>query len=806
MFSNYLKITLRSMLKNKVYSFINILGLAIGITCCILIVLYIQDERSYDKHHINAASIYRVATQMNNGGNQSTMATSPGPLAFTLKAEYPEILQATRLVSPPNKQEQVMEYNNQTYFESNGFLADSTFFTIFKYDFIAGNPIQALREPNTVVISQPMAKRIFGEANPLNAVLTIGGDDYKVTGVFAEPTTNSHIQANFFTSVYSKGLGEYITSTRDFVGGNFIYSYIQLRPDASAKVLEAKFPDFLQKYAGDKMKEAGITKSHFLQSVPDIHLYSAIEHESGSSGGIIYIYILSSIAGFILLIACVNFMNLSTARSGKRAKEVGMRKILGAYRSTLIRQFLGESVILSVIAIFISIGLTLLCLPVFNELTGKQLSLVSGLSLFTFSSIIGITLFTGLLAGSYPAFYLSAFQPIKVLKGLMVNHIAANFLRKGLVVFQFVISVCLMAGTITILSQLDYIQNKNLGFDKEQRIIVPLRTKQAQEAYRLFRNDISTQSNVLSVAGTSSYPGAFYAYDDNFIPEGRRQDEATNCKVNVIEPGLIETMAYEVLAGRTFSAGRYEADKEQSVIINESAAKQMGWQPQEAIGKRIKSGWAGKQWDLQIIGVLKNFNFESLHETIRPMVFITQEPQWFEYAVINAKTDNWQSLLQEVEQSWQKNNATLPFEYVFLKDEIQTQYEADRRLSKTIGYLTTIAIFISCLGLYGLATFTAEQRTKEIGVRKVLGASVASITTMLSTDFLKLVLLGNLIAWPLAYYGMNKWLENFAYSINLNIWIFGIAGMAAVTVALLTVSFQSIKAALANPIRSLRNE
>ncbi|MDO1451045.1 ABC transporter permease [Rhodocytophaga aerolata] len=794
------------MLKNKVYSFINILGLAIGITCCILIVLYIQDERSYDKHHADAASIYRVATQLNAGGNQSTMATSPGPLAFALKAEYPEIVQATRLVNPPGKQQQVVVFQNNTYFETDGLLTDSTFFSIFNYKFIVGNPGQALREPNTVVISQSMAKRIFREANPLNAVLTIGENDYKVTGVFAQPTNNSHIRANFFTSVYSKGLGEYVTSTRDFIGGNFIYSYIKLRPDADAKSLEAKLPAFLQKYAGDRMKEAGITKSHFLQCVPDIHLYSAIEHEANANGGITYLYMLSSIAIFILLIACVNFMNLSTARSGKRAKEVGMRKILGAYRSTLIRQFLGESIILSGMAIVVALGLTLLCLSVFNELTGKQLSLLNGLSLFTISCLVGITLFTGLLAGSYPAFYLSAFQPIKVLKGIMVTHIAANFLRKGLVVFQFVISVCLMAGTITILSQLDYIQNKNLGFDKEQRIIIPLRTRQAQETYLRFRNEISTQSNVLSVAATSSYPGAFYAYDTNFIPEGKRPDEATNCKINIVEPGLIETMAYQVLAGRTFSAGRYQADKDQSVLINEAAAQQIGWKPEEAIGKTLKGEWAGKQWNLQIVGVLKNFNYESLHETVRPMVFITQEPQWFEYAVINAKTGNWQNLLQEVEQSWQKYNASLPFEYVFLKDEVQTQYEADRRLSKTIGYLTAIAIFISCLGLYGLAAFTAEQRTKEIGVRKVLGASVTSITTMLSTDFLKLVLLGNLIAWPLAYYGMNKWLENFAYSIDLNVRIFVIAGLAAVSVALFTVSFQSIKAALANPIRSLRNE
>jgi putative ABC transport system permease protein len=374
------------------------------------------------------------------------------------------------------------------------------------------------------------------------------------------------------------------------------------------------------------------------------------------------------------------------------------------------------------------------------------------------------------------------------------------------VVCQFVISICLIAGTITILSQLNYIQNKHLGFDKEQRIIVPLRTKQAQEAYKAFRNDIAAKDGITSVAGTSSYPGKFYAFDANFIPEGKRQDEATNSKINVVEPGLVETMGYHIVAGRSFAAGRYEADKDQSILINEASAQHMGWTPEEAIGKRIRSNWAGKDWNPQIIGVLKDFNYESLHQTIKPMVFVTMEPEWFSYAVINAKTTNWPNLLNDVEQSWKKYNASLPFEYVFLKEEVQTQYEADRRLSKTIAYLTAIAILISCMGLYGLAAFTAEQRTKEIGVRKVLGASVATITAMLSADFLKLVLLGNLIAWPIAWYGMSKWLENFAYSIEINIGIFLMAGIAAVAVALFTVSFQSIKAALANPINSLRSE
>jgi putative ABC transport system permease protein len=499
-------------------------------------------------------------------------------------------------------------------------------------------------------------------------------------------------------------------------------------------------------------------------------------------------------------------MNLSTARSGKRAKEVGMRKILGAYRSTLIKQFLGESLIMSGLAIIVALGLIAVSLPVFNELTNKQLSLAHDLRFSTLAAIIGITLFTGLLAGSYPAFYLSGFQPIKVLKGLMVNHFAANFLRKGLVVFQFVVSVCLIVGTITMLSQLEFIQNKNLGFSKEQRIIIPLRTKQAQEVYGRFSNEISTNTGVVSVAGTSSYPGKFYAYDNNFIPEGKREDEATNCKINVVEPGLIETMGYQVLAGRSFSKNRYVADKYKSVMINEVAARQMGWQPQEAIGKRLKSGWDGKEWSLEITGVIKDFNYESLYEPIRPMAFMLEEPNWFGYAVVQAKTDNWQQLLGTLEQSWKKYNQTLPFEYAFLQDQLNQQYEADNRFFKTIGYLTTIAIFISCLGLYGLAAFTAEQRTKEIGVRKVLGASVGNITLLLSKDFLKLVVLGILIASPLAWYGVNTWLQDFEYRIHVNILIFIGAGMAAILVALLTVSFQSIKAALANPIKSLRNE
>ncbi|QHT70434.1 FtsX-like permease family protein [Rhodocytophaga rosea] len=806
MLENYLKITFRNIFKNKVYSLINISGLAIGITCCLLTILYIQDERSYDKHHPEAYSIYRVATVLKMGGDPSRMATSPGPLAFTLKQEYPEIEQVTRLVGSPDQQKQVVVYNNNTYFETDGYLADSTFFSIFAYTFLQGKANSALQEPNTVVLSETMAQQMFGSENPLHKIITINEQDYKVTGVFAQPETKSHINARYFTSIYSSGLGEYINATRDFVGGNFIYTYLKLRPDASSKALEAKFPAFLEKYAGEKMKAAGVSKSHFLQSVPDLHLYSSLEHESGANGGIVYIYILSSIAAFVLLIACINFMNLSTARSGKRAKEVGMRKILGAYRSTLIKQFLGESLILSCFAIVIACGLTLLCLPVFNQLTSKELSIASDLHFSTIAAIIGITLFTGLLAGSYPAFYLSGFQPIKVLKGLMVNHFAANFLRKGLVVFQFVVSVCLIVGTITMLSQLEFIQNKNLGFSKEQRIIIPLRTKQAREVYGRFRNEISSDAGVVSVAATSSYPGKFYAYDNNFIPEGKREDEATNCKINVVEPGLVETMGYQVIAGRSFSKARYAADKYKSVMINEAAARQMGWQPSEAIGKHLKSGWDGKDWNMEVTGVIKDFNYESLYEPIRPMAFMLEEPGWFGYAVVNAKTENWQNLLASVEQSWKKHNQSLPFEYAFLQDQLNQQYEADNRFFTTITYLTAIAIFISCLGLYGLATFTAEQRTKEIGVRKVLGASVGNITLLLSKDFLKLVILGILIASPLAWVGVNTWLQDFEYRVDVNITLFMMAGLAAILVALFTISFQSIKAALANPIKSLRNE
>jgi putative ABC transport system permease protein len=355
------------------------------------------------------------------------------------------------------------------------------------------------------------------------------------------------------------------------------------------------------------------------------------------------------------------------------------------------------------------------------------------------------------------------------------------------------------------LSQLKYIQQKNLGFAKEQRIVIPLRTQQARAAYEALRNDITTQPDIVSVAGTSNSPGGFYFFDGNFIPEGKRQDEATNCKVNLIEPGLIETMQYELLAGRTFSQNRYEADKEKTVIINEAAAQHMGWKPEEALGKKITSEWGGNL-NLEVIGILKNFNYESLYNEIRPMVFVAHDPSWYSFAIVHAKPGNWKSLLASLEQSWAKYNASLPFEYTFLNDQVNKQYEADKRLSEIITYLTSIAIFISCLGLYGLAAFTAEQRTKEIGVRKVLGASVSNITALLSKDFLKLVLIGNIIAWPVAHYGMSRWLEDFAYRIDISPWIFVLAGSAALLIAILTVSFQSIKAALANPVKSLRSE
>ncbi|MDJ1502817.1 ABC transporter permease [Xanthocytophaga agilis] len=813
MLRNYFKIAFRNLEKNKAFSFINILGLSVGMACCMLILLYVQNEISYDKHHTRAEDMYRVGTTFVTTDQTKNMPYTPAPMAFTLKADFPEVEQATRVFVPFNEDKAIFKLSengkvNKSFYETKGYMADSTFFDLFSYNFIEGVPHTALNEPNSVVISEEIAKKLFGNQSALNKIVHIassnGNIDFKITGIF-RPDKLSTIDGRFFMSLSSGEMGAYVRSARNFAFNNMFYTFIRLQPGSNPQALEKKLTTFIDKYAGADMKAAGFKKKQFLEAVPDLHLKSEDNGQMAGKGSISYVYLLTSIAIFTLLIACINFMNLSTARSGKRAAEVGIRKVVGAEKAMLISQFLGESLLLSILGLIIASALVFLFLPVFNQLASTSIHIVFAQHVFTFLGFIALAIITGLIAGSYPAFYLASFQPIKVLKGKFTNTLAAVNLRRGLVIFQFSISIILILASLVVWKQMNYLKDQSLGFKQAQQVVIPLRTSTTKSNYEALKTEIQKNSQVVSAAAAGSYPGIFSARDQNFYTDGKTGAESVNVKLNDVDYNFIETLGFKVISGRPFSKN-FAADTNSRIVLNEKAVAAFGFTPENAIGKRLHFDWNNEVFDYEIIGVVKDFHYEGLQQSIGRFGFLLDRNQSYNYMVVNVNTSSMESMLQFMETQWKKFNPEEPFEYTFMDQDFQRNYDTELRMGTIVSYFTFIAIFISCLGLYGLATFTAEQRIKEIGIRKVLGASITNIVQLLSKDFLKLVLIALLIAGPIAWYAMNEWLQKFAYRIDIQWWMFAIAGCMALLIAFLTVSFQAVKAALINPVKSLKTE
>ncbi|MHA4739588.1 ABC transporter permease [Dyadobacter sp. MSC1_007] len=804
MLFNYFKIAFRNVRNSKVYSAINIFGLALGLATCLMIILYIADEWQVDKHHADSDRLFRVslATQ------SERWSSLAGPVASSLKQDFPEIEVSTRILKFSGFEEVLLKYgegsSKKEFFEQNAYYADSTIFDVFNYDFKFGLANAALNRPNTVVLSEKVADKIFGNENPVGKVVKIGlafgTFDYSITGVFRD-NNKSHINAHLLLSMQNSDIGGWITEQRNWAANNIFHTYIKLLPGANAKSLEAKLPEFLARRGGNDLKAMGISKSLFLQPVPDIYLKSNIGNELSPNGSITYLYIFGSIGIFILLIACINFMNLSTARSEKRAREVGIRKVMGAYRESLVFQFLGESMIMSVLALLVALGITVSLLPALNHLIGKQLQLLNDPFLLLWMA--GVTLLTGLFAGLYPAFYLSSFRPVTVLKGKVMSSLAAIALRKGLVVFQFTISIILILGAVVAWQQLSFIQNQNLGFDKGQKLIIPLKSTKTSANYSVLRNELLRNPRVLSVTSGSVHPGVETMEDLLFYKENQTVQQAVDIHFATVETEYIETLGFTMVAGRPFSK-EFGADSS-SIILNEAAVKKLGFDATTAIGKRLYYEFGNARRETQIVGVVKDFNFESLHTAIRPYALSTSITGKHQYLIADVRKGDYSKLVSDVEKLWLKIGSDTPFTYSFLDQDFQRRYEKDQRIADIISYFTVIAIIIACLGLFGLSTFSAAQRTREIGVRKVLGASVAEIAGMLSKEFLILILLAILIASPLAWFGMHRWLQGFAYKIEIKWWVFALSGLLTIVVSILTVSWQSIKAALMDPVRSLRS-
>ena len=809
MIKNYFKIAWRNIWRNKSFSFLNILGLTAGTVCCLYILLFVKDQYGYDTYHADASSIYRIRTviEPKDGSPGFNSATASPPIAMGMKMDFPEVVAATRVLYLTNGRNDLLSVvgSDNSFYESKGYLGDSTFFQIFDYKFIEGKPLHALDEPYTVVLSSEVAKKLFGKNEALNQQINIGnqinGHAFKVTGVFDETYGKSHLKPHFIMNMNSGGIGEFVRTNNQWAGQNFVYNYVKLNPNADAALLQSKLPAFLEKHGADNLRELSMKKYLFLQRITDIHLHSAgISNQIDKVSNARFLYLLLTIAFFIQLIACVNFINLTTARSVRRAREIGVRKVAGAVKSSLVRQFLGESVLISFIAVLLAVPAVMLLLPLFNTLTEGTLTIDSFKDPIVISVIILLGIITGLLAGIYPALYLSGFNPVSVLKGTFSFKPSSALLRKGLVVFQFVIAIVLIISVIVISRQLNYMQSKDLGFDQKQKLIIPFQNEQAQQNFTAFNNELMKLKDITGITGCVYYPSLAVLSDFGVYKKGQNMNSAKLMKVNRVHQDFFKVMGIPLLMGRQLKP----SDTSNQVIVNEKALRVLGIDKSEAVGTHLYFDFEGYHSDLEIVGVIRDYNYSSLKEEVQPLMSLyTPTPS---YMILEAATGNYKSLLSDIGAIWKKTIGGVPFEYSFLDEEIQKQYTEEATLKKISNSFTILAILISCLGLFGLAMFTAQQRIKEIGVRKVLGASVTGIVSMLSKDFLKLVFISILVASPVAWWAMNKWLQDFSYKINIGWWVFALAGAIALLIALLTVSFQAIKAAITNPVKSLRTE
>ena len=770
-----------------------------------LISLYVLDELSFDRYNEKADQIVRVIFKGTMQGGKINEAHVMPPTAQALKADYPEVLDATRIRQAGTQKVMI---GDTLFTGDNMAFTDANLFEIFTIPFIKGNPKNALSEPNTLVITNELAKKYFGNQEPLGKTIKFKGSDlnYTVTGVIEKIPANSHFHFDIFNSM--SGLEE--AKSTSWMQSEF-FTYLLLQKGYDYKKLEAKLPRTVEKYMGPQLQKAmGVTISEFrksgndiglyLQPLTDIHLYSSASYDMGNGGDIKYVYIFGAVAIIMLLIACINFMNLSTAGASKRAREVGVRKVMGSEKIELVWQFLMESVLLTSIALVLAIIFGFVALPLFNNLSGKDLSLQLDSVTTLLPGLLLFGLIVGILAGSYPAFFLSSFKPIAVLKGKYTSGKGSISLRSGLVVVQFFISITLMVGTTVVYQQLKFIQNKKLGYNKEQVLIVD--TWELGKNQDVFRDEILRDPHVLNVS-SSGYLPAGPSYNNNFMvyPDDKNMELVKTLRYDV-DINYIPTLGMEMAAGRNFSK-EFGTDSS-GVILNETAAKMLGLK-NDALNHIVSNtNNDGSKHTYHVIGIVKDFHFRSLHERIAPLAMTLSGGAGT--MIIKVKTEDMKGLLSKMKTTWDEFKPEAAFSYSFMDERINNTYLAEQKTGQILGVFAGLTIFVACLGLFGLATFTAEQRTKEIGVRKVLGASVGSVVTLLSKDFLKLVGIAIIIATPAAWFAMNKWLQDFEYRIEISWWMFAVAGSLSIGIALLTVSFQSVKAALMDPVNSLRSE
>jgi putative ABC transport system permease protein len=809
MLKNYLKIAVRNLLRYKGFSLINILGLTIGITGCLLIGLFVWDELQYDKFFKDGNNIYRIYLKHTSNTGTTTSANTPPVFATYMKQNYPEIEQAARMFMWSGKM--LMEVDDKRTYEDKGVIVDSTFFQIFPLKFAKGNSNSALLVPSSVVITERIANKYFGKTDPIGKTIKLDKENFMVKGVLEDLPEHFHLDFNYIIPLSAAGLP---AERMQNWGWQQFFTYIKVKEGTDLQQLQRKFHVAAEKEGGTEVREDGVTHLPYFQALKDIHLYSsAFEFDNAKRGNATYVKGLTIIALFVLLIACFNFINLATARSFRRAKEIGVRKVIGADRKQLILQFTGETILVALISIVIAVIATLLILPSLNAFTGKAISFNLFTNPLLLLLLLGVAILIGILSGIYPALIMSGFQPIRVLKGLkpMGNSVnSTGILRQGLVIIQFALSALLIVCTVVVYRQMNYLNQKDLGFNKDQILFFNVQGSIPEKA-DVFKEELKRSRGVVSVTGGYGLPGDQLAGDGITVPtkEGDKEHSAVQI---IVDHDYVKTMGLQIIAGRDFSRSM-ATDVREGFIINETAVQNLGFgTPEKAIGQRLN-------WDNEwvpvdtldpvkrgkVIGVVKDFHVKSLHEKLSTTV-LQIYPQVLEKIAVKVRVADLPNTIAHIKATWNKFSPDYPLDYKFLDENFAVMYSSEDKLSTLLLIFTIMAIFIGCMGLFGLAAFSAEQRIKEIGIRKVLGASVLNITAMLSKTFLKPVLIASLIAFPIAWWAMKNWLQDFEYRVEISWWVFVIAGLLALLIALITVSFQSIKAATTNPVKNLRTE
>ena len=797
MYRSYFKIALRVIKKNKIYSFINIFGLSVGIACSIVIFLFVQDELTFDTFHENADNIYRVAQERKGAINVSGTAITFAWMAPSLVMDYPEVLDAVRIYRPVDI---VLSYDEKR-FNENIIFADDTFFDIFTFPLLRGDKSEVLKNPGSAVMTESLARKYFGFEDPIGKLLNIDSKlDVIVTGILKDIPRNSH-----FTFEILVRFEDYIHFHPEENYGPFenvqCKTYLLLDNNSSYKEFDEKLPEFLLKYRGEASAQR---TRYYLQPLTSIHLNSDLFSELGENSSIMYSYILSGLALLILIIACINYINLTTARVSRRIKEVGIRKVAGANRKQLVLQFFGETFLMAFISLVLAVGLAYVLLPYFNNISGKDLSLNIIENMQLYLAFVCITLFVGLISGVLPAFTISSFQPVDVIKGkLKRTSIVGTVLRKGLVMSQFALSLILITGSIIAFTQLDYVRNRNLGIDKDLVLVVTAwKDHTLTQRFDTIKNELLQYPNILKVSRSG------WMFDDksinkrSYVPEGLTEEESILIPFSEVGEDFFGFFDIQFIEGRNFlPPPPNPLSRSNERIINESAARQLNWE--FPVGKQIY--YPSFDETYTIVGVVKDFNIRSLHEEIKPTVFEI-DPNSSAYFYVKISPEDIAGTIAFIESKWQTYSPQLILQYTFLDDQIASLYQEEQKAGKIVGYAAFIAILLAALGLFGLSTFTAEQRIKEIGIRKTLGATVPNIVLLLSRDFMKLFVIANIVALPVAFIVSENWLRNFAYRISLDWWIFALAASIIFAISFITISYQSIKAASANPVEALKYE